>query len=104
MLFLHAEHAKKQSDQENAMKLIFCEECHDIVKLTMRKRHCRCRKSWGRYQDEENAIIGGEAKPMGIGNETFGEAHRGEAIANRFTAFFIDLPCPTVFKEDRKDG
>ena len=54
------------------MKLIFCPKCQDMVKLLHDKRYCSCKASWGWYEkDGRNAVIGGEAIPIGIDNSQF---------------------------------
>lgn len=54
------------------MKVIFCPECEDLVKLKRFKRHCLCKKSWGTYkEDSYHCLIGGKAIPIGIGNRLF---------------------------------
>jgi len=73
------------------MKLFFCLECHDIVRMFGRKRSCMCRKSWGCYTDDVNATIGGEAVPLGIDNGDFVRAihRRNEPRGLSFEAFVI---------------
>jgi len=82
------------------MKLIFCRECRDIVKLTYDIRYCLCGKSSGHYlRDGLTAIISGEAVPIGISNNSFSQAiaNRPEAgQGNPFEAFVIPRVCATV--------
>lgn len=85
------------------MKLIFCTECHDIVKLTHSKRVCSCSQSWGRYEDNINARIGGKAVPLGFANPSFVQAlkSRPESGDGReFCAFVIPKVCPTVKSDE----
>jgi hypothetical protein len=56
------------------MKLIYCSACHDIVKLEMTTRTCKCGKSGGRNVDDIVAEIEGDAVPFGINNTSFAEA------------------------------
>lgn len=57
------------------MKLLFCSRCHDIVKLQIELRHCRCKKSFGRYlEDGWHAHVGGKAMVIGIHNHSFAKA------------------------------
>jgi len=53
------------------MKLIYCPECQDIVKLTREDRTCLCGKSHGRYLNDFDALYGGEAVPLFIDNPSF---------------------------------
>jgi hypothetical protein len=42
------------------MKLIFCEKCHDLVKLKKKMdRTCECGEFGGKYVDDLNAEIWG---------------------------------------------
>jgi hypothetical protein len=41
------------------MKLIFCKECQDVVKLDFAKRECKCGRSSGYYEDSLNAVYWG---------------------------------------------
>lgn len=61
------------------MKLIFCKNCHDVVKLGSwgGPRFCQCGKSWGQYEpDGLQGVIGGEAIALGLDNFTLAEAIR----------------------------
>jgi hypothetical protein len=81
------------------MKLIYCPDCSDILRLTHRKQYCICKKSWGKYTDHINAVIGGNAIPIGINNSSFVDAiwnRPQEGLGSRFEAFVIPKICPTV--------
>ena len=87
------------------MKLILCPKCSDIVRLQNEKRYCMCKKSWGNYIDDLNAVIGGESVPLGIDNFSFVDAFRETKISDRklgeeFIAFFIKLPCDSIKREN----
>lgn len=88
------------------MKLIFCPACQDVVRLFSRGRFCFCEKSWGQYKkDGKNAIVGGEAVPLGFGNGTFLEAlskRPQDGLGYRFTAFVIPHSCPTIEVENEE--
>jgi hypothetical protein len=59
------------------MKLIFCPECHDVVRLLEFQRECRCRASWGCYRpDGENIVVGGKGVPMAIAGGSITRALR----------------------------
>lgn len=81
------------------MKLIFCPDCHDIVRLLLVRRECVCGKSWGKYVNFLDAEIGGNAIPIGFSNESFMEAvnNRPEnGLGEIFTSFIIPRQCDTV--------
>jgi len=85
------------------MKLIFCPHCRDIVKLrTDAHRPCWCGRSGGMYtRNGLDAIIDGDAVPIGIANDSFAEAleNRPEkGIGTGSVAFVIPRKCPTVRK------
>jgi hypothetical protein len=69
------------------MKLIFCPECSDIVRLFSYGRACRCGLSWGHYIDDNQAAIGGKAVPLGIGNESFHAAFRARPHEGKGATF-----------------
>lgn len=82
------------------MKLVYCRECTDVVRLFHEIRRCRCGKSWGRYTDERNAEIGGPCIPVGIAWASFAAALAGYRKSSdrsiRFDTFLIENPCRTV--------
>ena len=63
-------------------------------------RECECKKSFGFYEkDGINAVIGGEAIPLGISNPDFmlAMARRpNEGMGSTFEAFVIPVECPTI--------
>ena len=85
------------------MKLMFCEQCRDIVLLGTRSRECRCRRSSGVYLDGVNTEISGPAIHLYIDNASFAQAmwdRPDDGEGERFDAFVIPKNCPTV-KEKR---
>lgn len=81
------------------MKLIFCPKCQDVRKLHNNSRRsrtsCRCDQSYGWYEkDGLNAVIGGDAIPIGFDNPGFAVAIKAQA--GSFPAFVIPEPCPTI--------
>lgn len=87
------------------MKLIFCKSCWDVVKLDYRKRYCKCRKCWGKYEkDGLNAIVNKEATPIGINNFDFVSAFHSQpeyGMGERFEAFVIPKFCETIKVEEK---
>lgn len=87
------------------MKLIYCPECHDVVKFGYpRRRYCKCRASWGKYVDDINAVIGGQCIPIGIANGSMADALKRNSPQpfNQFVAFTIPMPCPTIKREEKR--
>lgn len=83
------------------MKLIFCPECWDVVKLAVSaERKCECGKSYGRYKEDRlNAYIGGLAIPLGFANPSLVAAldeQPEKGPGRRFEAFVIEKNCPTI--------
>ena len=72
------------------MKLVLCPKCGDVFSLQQsnENRTCLCTSSWGRYINDEKAIVGGAAIPFGIGNGSFNMAlYRGQFT---FEGFFYE--------------
>jgi hypothetical protein len=90
------------------MKLIFCPECTDIRKLHKDGVKCWCRKSWGRYlEDNHKAEIGGQAVAIGIDNDDFVGAYRLKqqrplSKFNDFFTFFFPEGTENITKEPCK--
>lgn len=81
------------------MKLLFCKSCHDIRAIRAEKTTCACGSSWGKYTDDLNAEIGGQAVPLGLTNDSFIKAlvsRPDGGLGSLFTAFVIPKKCPTV--------
>ncbi len=60
------------------MKLIYCDNCHDVVRLIPDKwRLCECKQSGGQYNlDFATATIGGKARVFGIANPFFDKIYQ----------------------------
>ena len=91
------------------MKLLICPQCSDIVLLRQEKRRsCECGKSWGEYcEDGLNAVLGGNAIPIGIENRSFIHALKSRPQGGQgsvFQAFIIPVHAPTIQyeKEEKK--
>jgi len=83
------------------MKLIYCEYCHDVFKLALEPRRCRCGETWGKYLPNglDAQYAGDGAIPLGFGNTSlmFAIANRPEeGMGKAFTAFVIPVECPTM--------
>ena len=85
------------------MKLIFCPKCEDIRALAYGLRYCSCASSWGHYRrDGLNAVIGGDAIPLGLNNQSFVKALKNRparGLGQRFEAFVIPENSSTVMDE-----
>lgn len=86
------------------MKLLYCKNCHDIVKLTIQVATCACGATKGMYIDTLKAQYTGEAAiPLGIHDKSFQEALTKQPIKDapdrkggvRFEAFVIPQSCET---------
>ena len=81
------------------MKLIFCPHCQDVRKLLRDRVQCSCGKSYGWYKDKMNAVIGGDAIPLGFDNYSLALSLkiRPESGSGAvFTAFVIPHKCKTI--------
>lgn len=94
--------SKKASSAPDKMKLLFCPHCQDVLKLRFERRTCECGKSWGHYENDEDARIGGAAIPLGIGNRSLVDALEARPASGQgrpFLAFVIPVACPSVTDE-----
>lgn len=81
------------------MKLIFCNECTDVIALHREPRSCLCGKSSGRYLDGRMAEIAGPCVPLGFANASLIDAIRdrpGAGLGKHFAAFVIPKRCAWV--------
>ena len=89
------------------MKLIYCNSCRDIVKLSRTTRTCQCGESGGHYREDGlNAIYYGPAIPLGFANSSFREARDTQpefGMGTNFNAFVIPKVCPTMELVDSED-
>ena len=75
------------------MKLFWCPGCAGIVRLRQDKlKYCHCETSWGKYLDQEHAIIGGDAVPMAIDNDSIKRAITNIDSDPTFFGWFVGLP------------
>lgn len=83
----------------HCVKLLFCQQCFDIILLQSEPRKCACQKSSGRYLDGINAELSGPCIPLGISNSSFLRALQNrprEGMGERFEAFIIPRQCESV--------
>lgn len=68
------------------MKLIFCEQCFDVVKLDREMRQCKCGRVKGRYIDEVHAEVSPEAVSVYMAEASLEQAiaqmHRTKQICD----------------------
>ena len=89
--------------ERNAMKLIYCPECRQIISLTMEPTGCHCKRSGGLYLNQIFAVYWGDAVPLGIANSSFHAALKDQpdtAPGECFTAFVIEKKCPRFIPVD----
>ena len=82
------------------MKLLHCNTCRDIVKLSRTTRTCQCGATGGHYREDGlNAIYYGPAIPLGFANGSFHEALDNQpefGMGTVYNAFVIPKVCPTM--------
>jgi len=74
------------------MKLVYCPECQDLVRLFVEDRRCKCGQSGGHYETNgRDAKLWGKAIPFGLDNFELGRAlHRQpESGIGKAVSFFI---------------
>jgi hypothetical protein len=89
------------------IKLFFCPFCKDLLALRKHYRSCECGRSGGKYIDNLNAEITGEAVGIGIHNMSLGTAIGLQPLrgwGRRLDAFVLPKICPTVCKDIRSIG
>lgn len=87
------------------MKLIFCDICDDVFKLTKDIRYCQCKRCSGRYIDDINAEYT-NGIPIGFDNFSLGAAVQAQPIAGlgkKFEAFVIPKNVKTMTKINSDD-
>ena len=87
------------------MKLLFCEECQDLFRITHKGRTCECGETWGQYLDDGwHAEYSGEsAVPLFISSGSFVDAIAERPRSGRgstFIAGVIPEICDTMVKKD----
>jgi len=89
------------------MKLLFCNTCRDIVKLSRTTRTCQCGSTGGHYREDGlNAVYYGPAIPLGFANSSFYEAIDSQpeyGMGINYNAFVIPKVCPTMVHIDIVD-
>lgn len=89
------------------MKLIVCPKCSYVFGLKQEPLFCLCGKSGGEYIDNLNAVIWGDAIPLGFANWSFIAALREQpesGMGKNFEAFVIPKVCPTVKRVDAPEN
>ena len=74
------------------MKLVYCPECQDLVRLFREDRRCKCGQSGGHYEPNgRDAVLWGQAIPFGLDNFELGRAlqRRPDSGLGRPVSFFI---------------
>jgi hypothetical protein len=84
------------------MKLILCKKCHDVIKLDISPRTCKCKGCGGRYIDDLHAEYwGSDSVPLGFSNSSLVDAVSRQPESGQgclFTAFVIPIQCDTFKK------
>ena len=88
------------------MKLVYCRECDDVVRLFDDTRKCECGKTSGRYkpESETHAEFSGPCVPFALSNTEF-QVAVFQRNKDRSIPFFGWVPTTNDPKfEDLKDG
>jgi hypothetical protein len=88
------------ANKQKNMKLLYCNTCRDIVKLSRTTRTCQCGVTGGHYKEDGlHAIYYGPAIPLGFANNSFSEARDNQpefGMGTVYNAFVIPKVCPTM--------
>ena len=76
-------------EEGNKVKLIYCRECTELVRLRAVMCTCPCGKSSGRYINDIEAEISGPCIPIGIDNSGFMAAVKNPKKGLPFCGFVI---------------
>ena len=92
------------------MKLLFCLNCEDIIRLNMKTRSCGCGAVSGHYLDNKMAVYTGDnAVPLGISNYSLmkavswwrtSDADNIDIGGDALDAFTISKDCSTFVKKE----
>jgi len=90
------------------MKLIYCNNCKDIIRLHKTTTDCLCGESGGHYKEDGSlhAIIYGNCKPLGFDSNEFKNAIASQpeyGEGRKYTAYVIPRNSPTVEHVDSED-
>ncbi len=86
------------------MKLLWCVNCSDFVRMAEHRRWCECKKTSGLYVDSEIIFIKGPCIPFGINNISWRYAQRGDLAT--FEGFFYHtgfIDTANIHREDHYD-
>lgn len=82
------------------MKLIFCPDCQDVIKLIQTHRTCSCGASGGHYENDGlKAVTTGKAISLGFDNRSLSVALKSRTkrgMGMEFKAFVIPEQCFTI--------
>ena len=97
-----------------ALKLFFCPYCHDVVKMTFKKRSCECKKCFGFIKDDLNedcevGHISELAIPLAMHNGDVAEAYfrfKKKEYSSFIRSWSLDMDkqnvCKVIFIKGRK--
>ena len=84
------------------MKLLYCVQCQDVIRLVSAEQHCKCGACGGHYINALDAVFWGTAMPLGFDNHSFGDALeaqlKGPGPGTVFEAFVLPEDCDTMKK------
>jgi hypothetical protein len=95
------------------MKLLYCTDCRDIVRIYSEARFCKCGKSGACYADDHNARVTGPGRIIGVDTERFYRAVQAAVQGcgridrwpdgTGFEAFIAPTYWPTVKGPDERE-
>ena len=85
------------------MKLIFCKDCQDVIKIDRDMRTCKCGKAKAYLTDHINAIVNDHAIVLGFSNPSLANAFKIKPtihFGSRFEAFIISKEAKSIKVDD----
>ena len=89
------------------MKLLYCNDCQDVIRIYKTTSSCLCGDSGGHYKEDGfNIVIYGPCKTIGFKNDEFSSALENQpkfGNGREFTSYVIPVNCPTVEHVDLEE-
>lgn len=86
------------------MKLLFCTTCHDVFRMTLKYRECKCGKVFGAYNaDGDTVTVSPDSVIVGVYNTFWTSLISNPIGKQEATIFNYDIYSPKVYMTPNKD-